>query len=169
MDPSELGSTDLVTHHIDTGDHQPIRQLPRRMPFSQRSKATQPVQEMLEQGVITLSASPWASPILLVCKKDGNIRFCVDYGKLNSITKLDVFPLPRIDNTLDLLAQNSLFSTLDLASGYWQVKMGSKSREKMAFVTTSGLYEFVSMLFGLCNAPATFPETHVNNVEWSGT
>ena len=156
VDPSELGSTDLVTHHIDTGEHQPVRQLPRRMPYSLRSKATQLVQEMLEQGVITPSASPWASPIVLVRKKDGNIRFCVDYRRLNSITKLDVFPLPRIDDTLDLLAQNSLFSTLDLASGYWQVKMDSESREKTAFVTTSGLYEFVSMPFGLCNAPATF-------------
>ena len=92
MDPSELGSTDLVTHQFDTGEHQPIRQLPRRMPYSLRSKATQLVQEMLEQGVITPSASPWASPIVLVCKKDGDIRFFVDYRRLNSITKLDVFP-----------------------------------------------------------------------------
>ena len=83
---------------------------------------------MLKQGVIKPSASPWASPIVLVRKKDGNMRFCVDYRKLNSITKLDVFPLPRIDNTLDLLAQNSLFSTLDFASGYWQVKMNSESQ-----------------------------------------
>ena len=96
MDPSELGSTDLVTHHIDTGEHQPIRQLPRRMPYSLQSKATQ----LVQQGVITPSASPWASPIVLVRKKDGNIRFCVDYRRLNSITKLDVFPLLRIDDTL---------------------------------------------------------------------
>ena len=132
MNPSELGSTDLVTHHIDTADRSPIRQLPRRMPFSLRGKETQLVQEMLKQGVIKPSASPWASPIVLVRKKDGNMSFCVDYRKLKSITKLDVFPLPRINNTLDLLAQNSLFSTLDLASGYWQVKMDSESREKTA-------------------------------------
>ena len=156
LDPSELGSTDLVVHSIDTGSHPPIRQLPRRMPFSLRHKVTELIQEMLDNHVIESSKSPWASPVVLVRKKDKSIRFCVDYRKLNSMTKLDVFPLPRIDDTLDLLSQNKFFSTLDLASGYWQVKVEPKSREKTAFVTSSGLYEFVSMPFGLCNAPATF-------------
>lgn len=79
------------------------------------------VQEMLTQGVIVPSASQWASPVVLVRKKDGGTRFCVDYRRLNSITKLDEFPLPRVDDTLDLLSGANFFTTLDLASGYWQV------------------------------------------------
>ena len=106
--------------------------------------------------MIAPSCSPWASPIVLMAKKDGSNRFCVDYRKLNTITKLDVFPLPRIDDSLDLLSGTKYFSSLDLASGYWQVGMASASQEKTAFTTHAGLYEFRVMPFGLCNAPATF-------------
>ena len=111
---------------------------------------------MLEQGVVTPLHSPWASPIVLVAKKDGSTRFCVDYRKFNAITKMDVHPLPQIDDSLDQLAGSSYFSTLDLASGYWQVGTSEESQEKTAFVTWNGLYEFKVMPFGLCNAPATF-------------
>ena len=114
------------------------------------------IDEMLEQEVIVPSSSPWASPIVLVAKKDGSTRFCVDYRKLNAITKLDVFPLPRIDDSLDLLSGAKYFSSLDLASGYWQVGMAPTAQEKTAFTTHTGLYEFQVMPFGLCNAPATF-------------
>ena len=153
---TELGCTTLIEHSINTGDHQPIKQLPRRVPHSLRAKVSQHVQEMLEQGVVTPSHSPRASPIVLVAKKDGSTRFCVDYRKLNAITKIDVHPLPRIDDSLHQLAVSSYFSTLDLTSGYWQVGMSEESQEKTAFVTWNGLYEFKVMPFGLCNAPATF-------------
>ena len=123
------------------------------MPFSLRQNVSQMIQQMLAQEVICPSHSLWASPIVLV---HGSLRFCVDYRRLNAVTKLDVFPLPRIDDSLDLLANSRYFTTLDLATGYWQVKMDSKSQEKTAFVTHDGLYEFRVMPFGLTNAPATF-------------
>ena len=156
LDNTELGTTDLVTHPINTGDQPPIRQQVRRTPFALREEVNNMVQDMLERGIIRPSRSPWASPIVLVKKKDGTTRFCVDYRRLNAITKLDVFPLPRIDDTLDLLSKVQYFTTLDLASGYWQVEMDPEDLEKTAFITYSGLYEFNVMPFGLCNAPATF-------------
>ena len=118
LESSELGTTDCVTHVIDTGDHSPIKQHPRRIPFVLRSKDDQLVGEMLEQGIVTHSKSPWSSPVVLVTKKDGSTRFCVDYRQLNSLTKTDVFPLPRVDDSLDQLAHSRFFTKLDLASGY---------------------------------------------------
>ena len=156
LDDFELGRTNTCQHTIDTGSSSPIRQLPRRVPFALRQKVDEMVEEMLEKGVIEPSRSPWASPVVLVSKKDGSLRFCVDYRKLNSVTKLDVFPLPWIDDSLDTLAHTQYFTTLDLASGYWQVPVDPQSQEKTAFCTPSGLYEFRVMPFGLCNARATF-------------
>ena len=156
LDETELCSTDWVTHSIDTGDQHPIRQPPRRIPYALRKKVEEMVGKMLDRGVIQPSRSPWGSPIVLVAKKDSSTCFCVDYRRLNAVTKMDVYPLPRIDDSLDLLAGSKYFSTLDLASGYWQVGMDRKSQKKTAFVTHSGLYEFQVMPFGLCNAPATF-------------
>ena len=129
---------------------------PRRTPFALRKKIEEMIQEMLERGVVTYSHSPWASPVVLVAKKDGTTQFCVDYRRLNSITRMDTFPLPRIDDSLDLLANTAYFTTLDLMSGYWQVGMDPESQPKTAFCSHSGLYEFTVMPFGLCNAPATF-------------
>ena len=118
LDNTELGFTDITHHHIETGDHSPIRQPMCRKPFALRDKIDAMVKEMVEQGVIRPSKSPWSSPIVLVRKKDNTMRFCVDYRKLNAITMMDSFPLPRIDATLDILSQSKFFTTLDLASGY---------------------------------------------------
>ena len=117
LDESELSSTDLVTHVIDTGDTVPVKQHPRRIPFALRDRVDQLVKEMLDQGVVTPSKSPWASPVVLVAKKDGSTRFCVDYRRINSVTKTDVFPLPPVDDSLDQLSNSQYFTTLDLAAG----------------------------------------------------
>ena len=109
---------------------------------------------MLEKGVIEQSTSPWASPIVLVQKKDGTIRFCVDYRKLNNVTCKDAYPLPRVDDTLDTLFGSQWFSTIDLVSGYWQVEIEEPDRPKTAFCATEGLFQFRVMPFGLCNVLA---------------
>ena len=102
------------------------------------------------------SKSPWASPIVLVQKKDGTTRFCADYRKRNDVTRKDAYPLPRIDTALDTLAGSKWFSTLDLLNSYWQVELEERARQKTAFCTTEGLFQFRVMPFGLCNTPATF-------------
>ena len=111
---------------------------------------------MYEQGIIDKSTSPWCSPVVLVQKKDGTTRFCVDYRRLKDVTRKDSFPLPRVDSTLDALDGSQWFSTLDLKSGYWQVDLEESAKEKTAFSYGKGLWQFNVMPFGLCNAPATF-------------
>uniref|UniRef100_A0A8C7XN19 ribonuclease H n=1 Tax=Oryzias sinensis TaxID=183150 RepID=A0A8C7XN19_9TELE len=152
----DFGRTNTVLHRIHTGDSLPVRERFRALPPSLYKEMTSLLTGMLERGVIKESKSPWAAPIVLVRKKDGTLRFCVDYRKLNAVTHKDAFPLPRIEETLTSLSQAEWFSTLDLASGYWQVEMHPEDQEKTAFTTPLGLYEFERMPFGLCNAPATF-------------
>jgi len=150
-----LGRTAVVRHTIHT-DGPPIRQPVRRQPVALQSTINSEVQKMLEQGVIQHSFSPWSSPVVMVRKKDGAWRFCIDYRKLNEVTYRNAYPLPRIDATLDSLSGATLFTTLDLASGYWQVEVDPSDKEKTAFSTSQGHFEFNVMPFGLTNAPATF-------------
>ena len=164
-----LGRTDRYFHHIETGDATPIKQHPRRLPIHQRAEVRQQIDQMLEEGIIRPSNSPWASPVVLVKKKDGTLRFCIDYRKLNQVTKKDAYPLPRIDDSLDTLSGSCWFSTLDLASGYWQTEVHPDDREKTAFTTGTGLFEFNVLPFGLCNAPSTFErlmEVVLQGLQW---
>ena len=156
---SDLGRTNVLEHSIDTQGHQPIYQRPYRIPETQCKVVDVHVKDMANRGIIRPSKSPWSSPIVLVGKKDGSTRFCVDYRKLNSVTRKDVYPLPRIDETLDTLGGAQYFTTLDLASGYWQLPLKEEDMHKTAFTTpgtSNSLWEFTIMPFGLCGAPASF-------------
>ncbi|XP_076830004.1 uncharacterized protein LOC143475987 [Brachyhypopomus gauderio] len=152
----DLGCTNLIEHEIPLLEDAPVRQRYRRLPPSQYEVVKTHIGELLDQGVVQVSCSPYASPIVVVQKKDGTIRLCVDYRQLNSRTRKDAFPLPRIEESLDALAGATMFSTLDMASGYNQVPMADKDKAKTAFCTPFGLFEFNRMPFGLCNAPSTF-------------
>ena len=150
------GRTDAVVHEIDTGSTRPIRCNPRKLSPKKIKIQQELVDKMLEDGQIEPSVSAWSTPTVLVTKKDRSTRFCVDYRRLNARTKKDAFPLPRIDDLLNSLSGQAWFSTLDLASGYWQVRLSENAKPKTAFATHSGLFQFAAMPFGLCNAPATF-------------
>jgi hypothetical protein len=155
-DKNDLGRTGLTKHKIDVVDSEPIRQPARIPPLAKRQESATAIKEMSEQGIIEPSRSPWASPVVLVKKKDGSTRFYVDYRKLNAVTKKDSYPLPRVDTSLHSFFGSTWFSTLDLKSGYWQVEMEEADKEKTAFTTGKGLWKFVVMPFGLSNALATF-------------
>ena len=147
-----LGSTGVVEHELHTHGP-PIRQPYHHQNPEVRRQEQEQLKEMLEQGIVRPSSSPWASPVVMVKKKDGTLRFCIDFRKLNAVTIKDAHPLPRIDDTLETLKGAKYFSTLDLKSGYWQVPIKEEHRLKTTF---RQLYEFNRLPFGLCNAPATF-------------
>ena len=151
-----LGRTTVTEHTVDVGDTPPIRQHPYRVPLAMRETVKKEIDKMLELGAIQPSSSPWASPVVLVEKKDGDVRFCVDYRKLNQVARFDAYPMPRVEEVLERVGPAKFISTLDLARGYWQVPMAGESKEKTAFTTPYGLFEFNVMPFGLHNAPATF-------------
>ena len=152
----KLGKTDLITHKIDTGDARPFKHNPRRLNIDDQDWADEEVGRMLDQDLIEPSNSPWSSPIVVVKKKDGGKRLCIDFRKLNNLTLKDSYPLPKIDEALDVLSGATYFCSLDLASGYWQVPMDYASMDKTTFTCRKGLFRLKVMPFGLCNAPATF-------------
>ena len=155
---TELGHTETVQMKIDTGDCSPIKMRPYRAPLNKREVIDKTVDEMLDAGIISRSRSPWSFPVVIVDKKDGSKRFCVDFRKLNQVTKRNSYPLPVIDDILALLGNSKYFSSLDLKSGYWQVSMNEHDKEKTAFACHRGLFEFNVMPFGLSNAQAVFQE-----------
>ena len=152
----DLGRNEVIKHSTDTGNAMPVRQQHRRVSTKQKQEVGKLVDDMLDDGVISISKSSWSSPVVLVKKKDGSVRFYVDYRALNNCTKKCSYPMPRIDNSLDQLSWCGYFPTLDLKSGYWQIPLHEKDKEKTAFTCHKGLFEFNVMPFGLANAPATF-------------
>ena len=155
----EIGHTNLVKHKI-------VLQDPDTLPFKERFWRILPPQVdevrehlklMLDAGAICPSNSPWCNAVVLVRKKDGSFRFCINFRRLNSLTKKDSHPLPRICETLDSLVGSTYYSTFDLTSGFWQVPMDEESKQFTAFTLGSmGLFECEGMSFGLCSAPITF-------------
>ena len=114
------------------------------------------INQMLDKGIIRESESPWASPIVIVPKKTGDLRICVDYRPLNNIIITDSYPISHMQDQLENFRTAKYFTALDLASGYWQVAMHPDDQDKTAFITPFGLYEFKVMPFGFKNAPTTF-------------
>ena len=152
-----LGTAIATERFIDTNDNPLFRIAPYKVAPCNLPAVPDEIKEMLDEGVIVPCKNPYSSPIVMNPNKDGTNRMCIDYRKLNEITTKDAYPLPRIGQTIDALQGAGYFSSLDLASGYWQVPVAEKDRHKADFcIPGGGLYEFVKMPFGLTNAPATF-------------
>jgi len=156
VEGEKLRATGVVEMVIDTGTAHPINQRAYRIPLAKQAVVERELSAMLEEGIIEPSCSPWASPLTMVPKKDGSVRICGDYRKLNAVTRKDAYPLPRIQDIFDQLSGAKIFTTLDLKSGYWQVRMDEASKAKTAISTHRGLFQFTRMQFGLTNAPAVF-------------
>ncbi|UYV81024.1 K02A2.6-like [Cordylochernes scorpioides] len=167
----DLGKV-AIQHKIITKSEQPISLRPYRRPLKEYEEIAEQVKELLEHKLIRISDSPWAFPVVMVPKKDGNKRMCIDYRRLNEITLDDRQPLPHIQDMFDRLHGSRFFSTLDVAWGYWQIEMDPQSIHKTAFVTNDGHYEFLVMPFGLKNAASTFQRIiqHIlGELLWKGT
>lgn len=156
VDELSLGHTTAVKHHIRLQDQTPFKERPRPIHPSDREAVKQHLRELLDAGIIRESESPFASPVVLVRKKNGKIRLCIDYRKLNTRTIKDAYALPNIEETFSALSGARWFSVMDLRSGYYQVEMAEEDKPKTAFTCPLGFYEFNRMPQGVTNAPSTF-------------
>ena len=149
---ADIGFCSILQHDIDTGDDHPIHQAPRKPPLAE----DEVLNEMLKTGVIEPSMSRWASPVCLVRNKDNTFRFCIDYRRVNAVAKKDAYPILDMQDALDNLRSAKYFATFDLLSGYWQLGLTERAKERSAFCTRRGLFHFTHMPFGLTGAPSTF-------------
>ena len=153
---TDIGYTDVIQHRIKLTSDKIVKLPYRRMPPGLYAEVRDHLQDLLDANIIEPSCSPYASPVVVVRKKTGEIRLCCDYRRLNEITKKDGFPLPRIDEVVDSLKGCKYFSLIDMASGYSQVPVAEEDRHLTAFVVPHGLFQYKTMPFGLCNSPATY-------------
>ena len=157
LEPNEIGCTDATKHVIELMKDEPFKERFHRIAPPLVEEVCQHIQEMLDGGAIRPSQSPWCNAVVLVRKKDGSLRFCIDFCRLNARTKKDTYPLPRMQETMESIMGARHFSCMDLKSGFWQVQMDEESRQYTAFTVGSMcVYEFLRMPYRLCNAPATF-------------
>ena len=157
LEQNKIGCTDTAEHVIELLDTEPFKERFRRIAPLLVEKVREHIQEMLDGGVIRPSQSPWCNTLVLMRKKNGGLWFCIDFRQLNSRTKKDAYPLPRMQETMESMVGAHFFSTMDLKSSFWQVKMAKDSQQYTAFTVGSmGVYEFLRMPYGLCNTPATF-------------
>jgi len=150
------GRTNLMHHDIDIGDNGPVKQHPYRVNPTKGKQMRDEVRYMLENKIIEPSVSAWSSPCILVPKADGGIRFCTDFRKVNTLTRDDSYPIPRIDDCIDQVGKAKYVTKIDMLKGYWQIPMTERAKEISAFVTPDGLFQYCVMPFGLKTAPATF-------------
>ena len=168
-DDNDLGRINLIVHDIDTGDARPFYKPPRRVPSALQPELKANLSSMLEKGIAEPEQSSWASPVVLVRKKEGSIGFCVDYCRLNAVTQFDAYPLSRIDETFEALSGSHYFTTLDLLSGSRHVGLTETAQMKSAFTVRGGLYFWNVMPSGQCNAPSTFErlmESMLQGLQW---
>jgi len=161
LDYSEVFSgipnrTTAAEHHVNTEGAVPVRSSPYKVPQKLEDEVNKEIERMLDMGIVRQSSSPWASPIVVVPKPDGSIRFCADYRKLNKVTKMDAYPIPSMERMIEKVARAKYISTLDLTKGYWQIPLEESTIEKSAFITSNHFLEFLVMPFGMKTAPATF-------------
>ena len=157
LDKNEMGCTDATKHIIKLTKSEPFKEWFQHIAPPLIEEVREHIQEMLNGRAIRPSNSPWCNAVVLVRKKDGTLQFCIDFWWLNDRTEKDSYPMPKMIDTMETMLGSKFFSTMDLKSGFWQVKMAKDSWPYTAFTVSSlGIYEFLRMLFGLCNAPVTF-------------
>ena len=163
LEPYKIGCTDTMEHVIELMKDKPFKERFRRIAPLLVDKVPQHIQEMLDGDAIRPSQLPWCNAVVLVRRKDGSLRFCIDFRRLNARTKKDAYPLLHMQETMESMVGAQHFSCMDLKSGFWQVKMAEESRQYTTFTVGSmGVYEFLCMPYGLCNAPVTFQQLMQN-------
>ena len=165
LESNDLDCTSAIEHEICIENSEPFKEQFQRIPLPLLEEVCTSLRDMLEVGAIRPSQSPWCNAVVLVQKKDGTLHFCVNFRCLNAQMKKDSYPLPHIQEALESMAGSAHFSSMDIKSGFWQIKMAPESQQYTVFMVGNlGFYEFTCMLFGLCNALATFQHLMQNTL-----